>query len=234
MSTASAQLDTQPIPLRQEQEQPNSVNLLKKDTIQRAPPAFEKRSIEALPYIMDDFMFIGGLNQSILAYSIAHRDIKYRGGFQVGFEVYTPISNKSFLHGGLMLAQRGFELRLNKFYTYRLEIPVIVAYELPEFRKIDFRFILGAQFATQVAHEQILDSSDVLNDRYFSDQFKPLDIGFTAGLSAEYRDIFLRFRGTIGANNLVKYDSATIASFQFEIGYFLFRKFRSIPSFQVE
>jgi len=39
--------------------------------------AKKKISIKNLPYLMDDLMLIGGLNQTTLAYSKEHRDISY-------------------------------------------------------------------------------------------------------------------------------------------------------------
>jgi hypothetical protein len=192
----------------------------------------KKVSIKNLPYFMDDLMMIGGLNQSTLAYSIDHRDISYQRGFQIGFEDYTPITEKGFMHFGLMYAQRGFRLRENHFFSYRLETPLIFAFELPEFRNFDFRFLLGTQISAQVASSETGQFLEDFDYRYRSNDFNKFDFGFTAGISGEYRDYYLRMRTYFGANALIKNDSATIAFFQFEFGYFLFRRLRAIPAFQ--
>jgi len=200
--------------------------------IDSSKKAKKKVSINNLPYFMDDLMLIGGLNQSTLAYSKEHRDISYRGGFQIGFENYTPITEKGFMHFGLMYAQRGFRLRENNFFSHRLEAPLIFAYELPEFRNFDFRFLLGTQISVQVASSETGEFLEDFDYRYRSNDFNKFDFGFTAGISGEYRDYYLRMRTYFGANSLIKNDSATIAFFQFEFGYFLFRKLRAIPAFQ--
>lgn len=193
----------------------------------------KKTSIKNLPYLMDDLMLIGGLNQTTLAYSKEHRNISYQGGFQIGIENYTPLTEKSFMHFGLMYAQRGFRLNENKFYSHRLEIPLIFAYELPEFRQFDFRFLIGTQVSAQISSSESGEFLDHLDYRYRSAEFNAFDFGFTAGLSAEYGDFYLRCRTYFGANSLVKNDSATLAFFQFELGYFLFRRYRNVPIFEL-
>lgn len=189
----------------------------------------KKFQLNNLPYIMDDLMFIGGLNQTTLAYSIEHRDINYGGGFHFGAEAYLPILEKAFMHFGVSYVMRSFSISDRRYMMHNLEFPLIFAYELPEFRRFDWRFLLGFQVNGNINSTERGDfESGNGNYRYRADAFRTFDFGLTAGLSGEYRDFYLRFRTYIGTLSLIEKDSATTAFFQMDFGYFLFRKFRNL------
>ena len=178
---------------------------------------------------MDDLMFIGGLNQSTLAYSIEHRDIDYGGGFHIGAEAYLPIVEKAFMHFGVSYAMRSFSISDRRYMMHNLEFPLIFAYELPEFRRFDWRFLIGFQVNGNINSTERGNFESINgNYRYRADEFRTFDFGLTAGLSGEYRDFYLRFRTYFGSLSLIDEDSATTAFFQIDFGYFIFRKFRNL------
>jgi hypothetical protein len=184
-----------------------------------------------LPYFLDDVMLIVGLNRSGLYFSDQFRDLSYGSGYNIGAEGYLPLGKITFLNYGVHFSQRSFYHLPDskvKFDNYYLDFPVYVSFSLPELKRIDWRFFLGTQLTYRLSSSQV-GEYPILGEDFFQFEvrrFKNLDGGMTFGLSAEARDFFFRLRSYVGVNNLDELDQGTMNSFNVELGYFLFRKYR--------
>jgi hypothetical protein len=188
----------------------------------------KRLDLSNLPYIMDDLMIIAGFNQTTMMYSIDHRSIRYGGGFQLGSEVYIPVLEKAFFHVGANYALRRFENGVNTYSMHRLEVPLFLAYELPEFRQFDWRFLIGFQLNGNLTNQEAGPDGSLADARYRSRDFRFFDFGLIGGLSAEFKEFYFRLRAYSGTRSLISEDSGAIAFFQFDFGYFIFRKFRKV------
>lgn len=211
------------------------------DTTQLAPmPKTIKQNrfgSQFLPYFIDDIYIAGGLNQSGLYYSNHHRNLNFSGGFQLYLESYLPLMRKAFVHYGFGYAQRRFnhsithneERTTHQVINHFIEVPLYVAYEIPMFSKVDTRFFVGTQLnfraGSKLRNDYELDLPET-QYRFNPNQFKWFDAGFLFGLSAEYKDIFMRFKGYFGANNLQTPDTGMFSAVYIDFGYFFLRGLR--------
>ncbi|MCC5918082.1 MAG: PorT family protein [Cryomorphaceae bacterium] len=190
-----------------------------------------------LPYFMDDIMVIGGLNHGGLIYSNYFRELGNLKGFQIGLEGYYPLAEKVFLNVGLQYRQNGFahETHDIDFQFHNIDIPILFAFELPVFRRYDWRIFMGTQMNSVLGvNVQGEYANDYDGFRYNADEINKFDFGFTFGLSIERHDFYLRGKGYFGANRVFRSldpnsqigETASFSFFQIELGYFLFRRLR--------
>ena len=202
-----------------------------KDTI-----IFSALNKSKLQFFLDDTYFFGGIATTGIYYSNNFRDLKYTNGFVLGIEQYFPLSGKVFLSTGINISQRNFihlkkspNIRINNLY---LDVPVTTAFELPILRNLDFRLILGANIGFRTNSTIKGDYHLILENNpdvfiYNKNDFHRIDFGWIFGLSAEYKNFIFRFRSYSGFVKLDNKDQGMLNSFNFEIGYFLFRSFNN-------
>jgi hypothetical protein len=186
-----------------------------------------------LPYFMDDIQIIAGANFSGIFFSSNYRNLTYLPGYQVGIEKYFPMARTLFISVGPHYTQRNFKHKIDnvRFTNHYLDLPIFFSFELPEFRSIDFRFVLGTQLSYRISSNQFGEySTETLNNpdayTYKTGNLNSFDIGWAFGLSAEYKNIFFRLRSYIGTTNIAKKEPGTLNSFNLDVGYFIFRPFR--------
>ncbi|MCH8546229.1 MAG: PorT family protein [Cryomorphaceae bacterium] len=197
----------------------------------------EKHKLDNLPYFYDDLMIVGGLNQSSLHFSNHYRELGIRSGWSLGLEGYYPILERAFLVSGINFGQVGFSHEKHdiNFTLSQINIPILVAYELPVLRDFDWRIFLGTQISIYTggrANNEYGDIEDVF--RYELDDLTPFDFGFSFGLSWERSNYYLRLRGYLGMmkrfNSLHPEtgvgDMGMMQTFSIEFGYLLFRPLR--------
>lgn len=183
-----------------------------------------------LPYFMDDLMFIGSLNRTGLHYSNEFRNLRVANGYTLGFEIYYPLLPKAFLHYGLSMSQNSFEHNGIAVRLRQLNLPFIMAYELPVLRAFDFRFLLGGQMSLFRCGDYRWPTTFIPNNDVFwfnDNNFQALDLGMCFGLSMEYNNFYGRLRNYTGTRKLDPADTGMINSWHIELGYFPFRKLRS-------
>jgi hypothetical protein len=183
-----------------------------------------------LPYFMDDLMFIGGLNRSDLHYSEDFKNIRVANGWNIGVENYYPLIPKAFLHYGLNISRQSFTHFGHSVNIRQLNLPLIMAYELPVFRNFDFRFLLGGQlsFFRRGEYEFGQTVTPDFNLLFDDRNFQSFDFGMNFGLSMEYNDFYGRLRNYTGTRKLDLTDTGMLSSWHIELGYFPFRKLRSV------
>jgi hypothetical protein len=188
-----------------------------------------------LSFILDDTYFIGGVNTSGIYYSNNFRNLSYKPGFSFGVEQYFPLKGKVFLSSGININQRNFSflkeeprIEVNNLY---LDLPLSAAFELPIMRNLDFRIFFGTVVAFRLNSNISGDYDEAINQNsnvflYQNNDFHSVDFGWHFGLSAEYRNILFRFRSYSGFVKFDNKDQGMMSSFNFEIGYFLFRSIK--------
>lgn len=191
----------------------------------------KKINNKSLPYFLDDVMIVGGINRSGLYFSDQFRELSYGNGYNIGFEGYLPLGKITFWNYGVHFSRRSFhhfqgsKVRFDNQY---LDFPLYVSFGLPELKSIDWRFFLGAQITYRLSSNQNGEYPILGEDFFYFEltRFKNLDGGMTFGLSGEAKDFFFRLRSYVGVNNLDDFDQGAMNTFQIEMGYFLFRKYR--------
>jgi hypothetical protein len=186
-----------------------------------------------LPFFMDDIMLVGSINQSGVFFSSNYRNLGYQTAFTVGAEKYLPMPRILFISTGLHYSQRNLRHKVNNviFTNHYIDIPAFFSFEIPELKSIDFRFLVGTHISFKLKTNQINEyTSDNLNNheiiKYSPSDFNLFDIGWTFGVSAEYKNILFRLRSYIGTTNIIKGDPGSMNSINLDIGYFIFRPFR--------
>jgi hypothetical protein len=196
------------------------------------------KDFSILEYLINDTYVTGGINRGGVFWSNEFRNLEYENGLQLGIEGYTPIAKKAFLNIGFSYAQRNFSHspitnNTKETITFRnhfIEMPIFLSHELPEFKQIDFRFILGIQFAYRFAGSQKKSySSETMSNSFFYKQenFKRFDGGLNFGLSGEYQDIYFRLRSFVGHNSIYGADTGMLNAFYIDFGFFLFRNLKN-------
>jgi hypothetical protein len=204
----------------------------------KEPIFFSAADKSELQFFLEDTYIFGGINSSGIYYSNNFRNLNYTPGFNFGIEHHRPLKGKVFLSTGINYSQRGFlynpapfELRAQNYY---LDFPIQTAFELPVFRNLDFRIFFGASVGIRT-HTTTSNNLETLSGGYEPpflyepDRFNRFDLGWNFGLSAEYNNFIFRFRSYSGFFKLDPKDIGMLNSFQFEVGYFLFRKIYSRP-----
>lgn len=200
----------------------------------------ERYKLDNLPYFYDDVMIIGGINQSSLHFSNRYKELGVKGGWSLGIEGYYPILERAFLVSGINFAQVGFAHKEYDvdFTLSQINIPILVAYELPVLRDFDWRLFLGTQISLYTGGRADGEYTDTDGDldmfRYDLDDLTPFDFGFSFGLSWERSNYYLRLRGYMGVMkrfatldpNTGVGDMGMMQSFSIEFGYLLFRPLR--------
>jgi hypothetical protein len=184
---------------------------------------------ENLPYYMDDIWLLGGVNSSGLHWSNNFRELDYAQGFHLGIETYIPMERILFLSIGVHYSQRNFSHNpeLITFKSSYLDLPVFFAFELPELREADLRFLLGFQLSQRINSSQDrLYSSTYDGFTYNLNDFNSFDLGWSFGVSAEYKDFYVRLRSYIGVIKHDVKDQGMMNSFNIDFGYFIFRPLR--------
>jgi hypothetical protein len=203
----------------------DTLDLLQEISLEKS----KKVDLGDLPFVFDDVMVVAGLNLSAVNFSNHWRDLSPVGGFHLGLESYIPVTDRAFFHYGVIYANRAFKHQNIAVTNHLIEVPVTFAYELPEFIAIDWRISLGMQYG------RILNSSLSKNyeqsgsDDFF--QYDPNvmfrnDLSYVFGLSAEYRNIYLRMRIVTGNFKVMPNDTGMMAGFYLDFGYFILREFR--------
>jgi hypothetical protein len=196
---------------------------------------FSSLNKSKLSFILDDTYFIGGINTSGIYYSNNFRQLSYKPGFSMGIEQYFPLKGKVFLSTGFNLTERNFSFQKNEpkiaINNLYIDCPLTAAFELPIMRTLDFRVFLGAVVTKRLQsnisgnYEALLsEKPDVF--QYQKNDFHAGDFGWHFGLSAEYKSVIFRCRSYSGFVKLDKKDQGMLSSFNFEIGYFLFRNLK--------
>ncbi|MFN6944370.1 MAG: outer membrane beta-barrel protein [Cytophagaceae bacterium] len=187
-----------------------------------------------LSFFLDDTYILGGIATSSVYYSNNFRELGYSPGYVFGVEQYLPLGGKSFLSSGLNISQRNFSYSRHnptRFNNLYLDIPVSTAWELPVLRNLDLRLLIGAlvgvRLNSQASGNYGLLTANPQLFNYNVDDFHRIDFGWTFGLSAEYRNVLFRLRSYSGFIKIDRKDQGMLNSFNFEIGYFLFRSLNS-------
>lgn len=182
-----------------------------------------------LPYFMDDLKVVIGFNRSGLYWSDQFRDLSYGSGVLFGLEGFIPMGKISFFHYGMHYSTRNFS-HLNQvtFRTNHLDFPIFASFSLPEFRSIDWRFLLGTQLSARVGASQsgVYPVGPQDQFQFDTNDFKSFDGGMFFGLSAEKNDFYFRLRSYVGVNKLDSKDQGGMNAFYIDFGYFLFRRYR--------
>lgn len=185
-----------------------------------------------LEFLLDDTYLFGGVLTSGIYYSNNFRALQYGNGFVFGIEQYFPTSGKVFFSAGMNVTQRNFSYLLSapniQVRNTYLDVPLGAAFELPILRSLDFRIILGSNTGVRLHSVVRGDYNALLEENpemfvYDVNDFHRFDFGWIFGLSAEYQNILLRFRSYSGFGKLDRKDQGMLNSFNFEVGYFLFR-----------
>ncbi|MGY6741426.1 MAG: outer membrane beta-barrel protein [Cecembia sp.] len=182
-----------------------------------------------LPYFMDDLKVIVGVNRSGIYWSDQFRDLNYGSGVLLGLEGFIPMGNISFFHYGMHYSTRNFShLDQVSFRTNHLDFPIFASFSLPEFRSIDWRFLLGTQLSARVGASQsgVYPVGPQDQFQFDTNDFKNFDGGMLFGLSAEKNDFYFRLRSYVGVNKVDRKDQGGINVFYIDFGYFLFRQYR--------
>lgn len=185
---------------------------------------------------LDDVYLMGGAGFSGMYYSNHFRRLGGAPGFSFGVERYFALKGISILNAGINIAQRNFIFRTDnnsiKINNLFLDIPVMVAFELPVFKQLDFRILLGA-YGSYRFHSKINgDYQSALTENpelfhYQTADFNNFDFGWQFGLSIEYKNVLVRLRSYSGFVKLDRKDQGMLSTFNLEVGYFLFRTFKS-------
>lgn len=202
----------------------------KTDTLQ-----FSALNKSKLSFILDDLYLFGGVTYSGLYFSNHFRNIGYLPGFVAGAEQLIPIKAKIFLSTGINVSQRNFMFRPLEgrisFQNLYLDIPMAASFEMPIFKKVDLRLMLGINTAF-LMHSKIrgdYDAIEIANPdifRYQTSDFHTVDFGWTFGASIEYKSFFFRVRSYMGFIKFDTKDQGMQNSFNLEAGYFLFRNIK--------
>ena len=182
-----------------------------------------------LPYFMDDLKVMIGFNRSGIYWSDQFRDLSYGSGLLFGIEGFIPMGNISFFHYGMHFSTRNFShLSQVSFRTNHLDFPIFASFSLPEFRSIDWRFLLGTQLSARVGASQsgVYPIGPQDQFQFDTNDFKNFDGGMFFGLSAEKNDFYFRLRSYVGVNKLDRKDQGGMNAFYIDFGYFLFRRYR--------
>ncbi len=182
-------------------------------------------------FFLDDTYVMGGVNHGGVSYSNHARNLSYGIGPVFGLEQYFPLSGKVFLTAGINASQLNFRYSVEpgqvEASNWYLNIPISTAWELPIWRRYDFRIILGAFVGMRLDSEVNgyenfpAESSDYFI--YNTSDFNRFDVGWSFGASMEHRNVIVRIRSFTGFINIDKKDQGIINTFNLEIGYFLFR-----------
>lgn len=186
-------------------------------------------------FLLDDIYIMGGAGFSGIYYSNHFRRLSGAPGFSFGIERYFSLKGISILNAGINISQRNFMLKTNddpiNINNTFLDIPVMVAFELPVLKQLDFRFLLGA-YGSYRLHSKIHgDYKFALSENpelfhYQTTDFNNFDFGWQFGLSMEYKNILVRVRSYSGFVKLDRKDQGMLSTFNLEVGYFLFRTFK--------
>lgn len=182
-------------------------------------------------FFLDDTYIMGGVNLGGVSYSNHARNLSYGIGPVFGIEQYFPLSGKVFLTAGINASQLNFRYSAEpgqvEASSWYMNIPISTAWELPIWRRYDFRMILGAFVGMRLDSEvRGYDNFPAENSDYFTynkSDFHRFDVGWSFGASMEHRNVILRIRSFTGFINIDKKDQGVINTFNLEIGYFLFR-----------
>lgn len=188
-----------------------------------------------LSFILDDTYVVGGVNTAGIYYSNNFRNLSYKTSYMFGVEQYFPLKGKIFLSSGLIFGQRNFlflkeesGIEVKNLY---LDLPLTAAFELPVMRNLDFRIFFGTMVAFRLNSQIVGDYDKLLNQNpnvfvYKTNNFHSMDFGWHFGFSTEYKNILFRLRSYSGFVKLDNQDQGMMNSFNFEIGYFLFRQIK--------
>lgn len=186
-------------------------------------------------FFLDDTYLMGGVNLGGVSYSNHARNLSYGIGPVFGIEQYFPLSGKVFLTAGINASQLNFRYSVEpgqvEASSWYLNIPISTAWELPIWRRYDFRIMLGAFVGMRLDSEVNgyenfpAESSDYFI--YDTSDFNRFDVGWSFGASMEHRNVIVRIRSFTGFINIDKKDQGIINTFNLEIGYFLFRSLSS-------
>ncbi|MFQ3574808.1 MAG: outer membrane beta-barrel protein [Cytophagales bacterium] len=192
-----------------------------------------KVNLSKVAIFFDDVYFLAGVSTSNLYYSKLFRNLAYAPGFNFGIEKYFPMYGLMFMSTGLNMTERNFFYKTNaqteKIKSLYLNIPISFAFELPVLKKFDFRFLLGANLGTRLnsvtsqTFHILSDSSEV---RFQPKNFHDVDFGWFFGFSAEHRDFFFRSRSYYGFVKFERADQGMMHTFNFDAGFFLFRRLK--------
>lgn len=188
-----------------------------------------------LDFFLDDIFVTAGMTVSNLYYSQLFRNLNYDSGLSFGVEKYFPMRGLMFMSTGLKLTERNFAYRHQAFEenvrNVYLNAPVSFSIELPVLKKLDLRFLLGANVGYRLnskINRVERDADDSLKFQgYRINDFHDVDFGWVFGFSTEYRDFFFRAKSYYGYVKLYKNDQGMIHSFNFDLGCFLFRNIKS-------
>jgi hypothetical protein len=194
-----------------------------------APKNFKDNS-----FFLNDSYILGGFNHSGIYYSNSFRDLSYRPGFQIGIEQYIPMKRIMFLSAGIHFSQRNFRHNADPKVVFRnnyIDLPFYACFELPVFKEVDLRFLLGAQFGVRLNSAQKEDYSEMYitdgsNFTYNTSNFYRFDGGWSFGLSMERKDFIVKLRSYVGFAKLDKSDQGMVHSINVDVGYFIFRQFK--------
>lgn len=183
-------------------------------------------------FFLDDTYLFAGINTSGIYYSNHSRQLSHSAGYTIGIDQYIPVSPQVFLTTGINFSNRNFSyLKHNPSISvknYYLDIPIVTAFELPVLKRFDFRLLLGANMGMRL-HSRVEGNYDQIRNLhpdafvYNTSDFHRFDFGWQFGLSAEHRNFLVRARSYSGFVKLDKKEQGMLSSFNFELGYFLFR-----------
>ncbi|HMP29651.1 MAG TPA: outer membrane beta-barrel protein [Saprospiraceae bacterium] len=184
-------------------------------------------------YLLDDSYMVIGVNSAGIYSSNNFRNLSYAPGLSIGLEQLYPLGKNIVLNGGIHFIQKNFnfessQTKINLSNIY-FEIPATAALELPIFKDFDLRLLFGATAGLRI-HSNVRGNYNqilVANPEAFvynTIDYNRFDFGWHFGLGMEYKDYIFRIRSYSGFAKLDKKDQGMLNTFQFEVGYYLFRK----------
>jgi hypothetical protein len=198
------------------------------NSLNKAELEMKGQKFSPLGLFLSDLSIYLRVNTSELGFSNFHRDVSYLRGLGFGIQETLPLGRKTLFLVGVQYDQRGFyqadpDVR---FVNRYIDFPLAVSFELPELRKVDFRFYLGGQFSMKLGSKQYGNYPQGYNLMFDSNEFNSTDGGFIFGISAERHKFFFRAGSYIGFRKLIPYDTGAPNSFGLDLGYFLFRSLK--------
>jgi hypothetical protein len=165
------------------------------------------------------------------------RNLDHSLGFLIGMEQLYPIGRSMVLNAGLNFTQKNFNFSVqnNKIRTKNLymEFPINTSMELPILKEYNLRILFGAAFGMRLYSNVKGDYDRIVSENpdafiYERSDFNRFDFGYQFGLSMEYKDLSFRVRSYSGLVKLDNKDQGMLNTFQFETGYYIFRKSHKI------
>ena len=114
------------------------------------------------------------------------------------------------LGGEFASAYAGTEIRLRERIDY-LVLPVLLKFEVPIVRGLDFRFYGGGFGALRIGAKTVVTHSGETYKEDIEREIRPFDYGYSFGLEFGWKKFLLELRHSRGLSDIKKYHQQTYA-----------------------